>query len=373
MISIGVVKKGGLKKMTQNLKNIRIIGCILLVIGLFLPMISINALGMSKGISLYDLVTNIQSASFLGNINDSINDYISLVYAIFLIYLAAIIISGLAIINNSRKYTFISGILAFAYSIIIFLAVQYAKSQLTSAANANPFAGAIGAAAASMFNIDIGVGAAFVASLVLLGATQIEKMLGASSQQVSSQQAPSQQTPSQQAPSQQAPSQQAPSQQTPSQQASSQQAPSQQAPSQQSPDILKGLTSSDFMTFNNYSEIKFIGLNKIAIIGAGIIILSLFLPWASVMGFSSAIISSGRGIWYLILALAAVAAIFMKNFKAGALVLTVAGGIGLLFNISPLFGYERAFLATGFYLYIIGSIAIIYAGVSRLKEMSLKS
>jgi hypothetical protein len=175
-----------------------------------------------------------------------------------------------------------------------------------------------------MFNIDIGVEAAFVASLVLLGATQIEKMLGASSQQ---------------------------------------------APSQQAPDILKGLTSSDFMTFHNYSDIKFIGMNNIAIIGAGIIILSLFLPWASVMGFSRAIISSGTGIWYLILALVSVAAIFMKNLKAGALVLTVAGGIGLLFNISPLFGIERAFLATGFYLYIIGSIAIIYAGVSRLKEM----
>ena len=110
-------------------------------------------------------------------------------------------------------------------------------------------------------------------------------------------------------------------------------------------------------------------MNKIAIIGAGIILLSLFLPWASVMGFSSAIISSGTGIWYLILALAAAAAIFMKNLKAGALVLTVVGLIGLLFNISSLFGYQSAFLATGFYLYIIGSIAITYVGVSRLKEM----
>ena len=72
MILIGVVKKGGLKKMTQNVKNIRIIGCVLLVIGLFLPMISINLLGMSKGISLFDLATNIQSASFLGKVNDYI-------------------------------------------------------------------------------------------------------------------------------------------------------------------------------------------------------------------------------------------------------------------------------------------------------------
>ncbi len=209
-----------------------------------------------------------------------------------------------------------------------------------------------------MFNVDIGVGAAFVASLLLLGATQIEKLLGASSQQPPAQQPPAQQPPAQQPPAQQPPAQQP---------------PAQQPPAQPLPDVLKGLTSSDFMTFYNYSEIKFIGMNKIAIIGAGIIILSLFLPWASVMGFSSAIISKGTGIWYLILALAAVAAIFMKNLKASALVLTVAGGIGLLFNISSLFGYERAFLAIGFYLYIIGSIAITYVGVSRLKEMSLKS
>lgn len=66
-------------------------------------MISINILGMSKGISLFDIVTNIQSLSFLGNAND----IISSVYAVFLIYLAAIIISSLAIIKNSSKFTFI--------------------------------------------------------------------------------------------------------------------------------------------------------------------------------------------------------------------------------------------------------------------------
>ncbi|NJD54516.1 MAG: hypothetical protein FIB07_16845 [Candidatus Methanoperedens sp.] len=164
--------------MTQNVKNIRIIGCVLLVIGLFLPMISINILGISKGISLFDIVTNIQSLSLLGNAND----IIFLVYALFLIYLAAIIISGLAIIKNSSKFTFISGILALVYSIIIFLGVQYAKSQLTSTANTDPFSNAIGAAAASMFNVDIGVGAAFASSVLLLGATQINKLLGTSSQ-----------------------------------------------------------------------------------------------------------------------------------------------------------------------------------------------
>lgn len=165
-----MVETGGKKQMAQNVKNIRIIGCILLVIGLFLPMISINILGVSKGISLFDLVTNIQSLNFLGNVND----IVSLVYGIFILYLAAIIIGGLAIFNNSRKFTLISGILAIVYSIIIFLGVQYAKYQLTSTAK-DPFSSAIGAAAASMFNVDIGVGAAFFASLLLLGSLMMKE------------------------------------------------------------------------------------------------------------------------------------------------------------------------------------------------------
>ena len=142
--------------------------------------------------------------------------------------------------------------------------------------------------------------------------------------------------------------------------------------SNQLPDILKDLNSSDFTSFYNYSEIEFIGMKKIAIYGAGMMILSLFLPWASFLGFSSAIIWSGTGFWYLILGVAAVAAIFMKNSRASALVLTGAGGIALLINIPSLFGFERAFLAIGFYLYLIGSLAVTYVGVSRLKEMVKK-
>lgn len=141
------------------------------------------------------------------------------------------------------------------------------------------------------------------------------------------------------------------------------------ASSQQLPEFLKDLTSSDFTTFYNLSEIKFAGMKKIAIYGAGIMIFSLFLPWASFLGFSSAIIWSGTGFWYLVLGLAAVAAIFMKNPKASALVLTGAGGIALLVNIPSIFGYERAFLAIGFYLYLVGSLAVTYVGISNLKEM----
>ncbi len=141
------------------------------------------------------------------------------------------------------------------------------------------------------------------------------------------------------------------------------------ASSQQIPDFLKDLNSSDFTTFYNYSEIEFIGMKKIAIYGAGMMILSLFLPWASYMPFSVARIFSGTGFWYLILGLAAIAGIYMKNPKAGALVLTGAGGIALLVNIPSIFGYERAFLAIGFYLYVVGSLAVTYVGVSSLKGM----
>jgi hypothetical protein len=133
------------------------------------------------------------------------------------------------------------------------------------------------------------------------------------------------------------------------------------------PGILKDLRFSDFTTFHKYTEIEFAGMNKIVISGAGMMVLGLFLPWASFLGFSSAIIWSGTGFWYLILGLAAVAAIFMKNPKASALVLTVAGGIALLVNIPSLFGYEKAFLAIGFYLYVVGSIAITYVGISKFK------
>jgi uncharacterized membrane protein len=86
-------------------------------------------------------------------------------------------------------------------------------------------------------------------------------------------------------------------------------------------------------------------------------------------GNENAMIYSGTGFWYLILGLSAVAAIFMKNPKASALVLTGAGGIALLVNIPSILGYERAFLAIGFYLYLVGSLAVTYVGVSNLKVM----
>ena len=135
------------------------------------------------------------------------------------------------------------------------------------------------------------------------------------------------------------------------------------------PDILKDLKISEFTNLYQYSEIEFVGNNKIIASGVGIMILSLFLPWASFLGASNAIIFSGTGFLYLILGLAAGAAIFIKNFRASTLVLACAGGIALLFNVPSLFGYERAFLSIGFYLYLVGSLAVTYVAVSRLKEM----
>lgn len=145
-----------------------------------------------------------------------------------------------------------------------------------------------------------------------------------------------------------------------------------EAASIQLPDFLKDLKFSDFTTFHKYTEIKFAGMNEIVISGAGMMVLGLFLPWASFLGFSlysSGIIFSGSGFWYLILVSAAIAGILMKNPKASALVLTGAGGIGLLFNVPSFLGYERAFLSIGYYLYLVGSLAVTYVGASRLKEM----
>jgi len=158
------------KQMGRNVRNMRVMSFILLVAGLFLPMISIKFLGVSQSISLFELVTNIQSLSFLGDVNN----LIAAVYVIFLVYLISIVTNGLAIFNNNRKITVISGITALVYSVIIFLGVIAAKSELSSSAN-DPFSRAIGSAAASMFNVDIGVGAAFLASLLLFGSLMVKE------------------------------------------------------------------------------------------------------------------------------------------------------------------------------------------------------
>lgn len=151
-------------------KNVRMVALGLLVIGLFLPMISINFLGMSQGISLFDIVTNVSSLSFLG---DNISDLITLVYVVFSIYLIAIITNTLAIFKGSRVYTVISGIFALIYSGAIFAGVIAVKAELASSAD-DPFSRTLGSAAASMFNVDIGVGVTFLASILLFGSLAIK-------------------------------------------------------------------------------------------------------------------------------------------------------------------------------------------------------
>lgn len=151
-------------------KNVRMASLGLLVVGLFLPIISINFLGMSQGISLFYAVTNISSLSVLGDVSD----LITLVYVGFLIYLIAIITNTLAIFNGSRTYTVISGIFALIYSGIIFVGVLAAKAEIAASAD-DPFSRALGSAVASMFNVDIGVGVAFLASILLFGSLRLSK------------------------------------------------------------------------------------------------------------------------------------------------------------------------------------------------------
>ncbi|KAF5423034.1 MAG: hypothetical protein C5S41_08240 [Candidatus Methanomarinus sp.] len=114
--------------MAIDKKIIRIVSSILLVIGLFLPIVSISFLGMSKGISLFSFVSNIQSIPFLGD--DS--RLVMMVYAIFLIYLTSIVTCVLAIFKDSKSLTILSGITALIYSGIVFLEVLVLKSDLSS-------------------------------------------------------------------------------------------------------------------------------------------------------------------------------------------------------------------------------------------------
>jgi len=165
-------------------KNIiRIVSSILLVIGLFLPLMSVSFLGMSKGISLFSFVTNIQSVPFLGD-NSRL---IFMVYAIFLIYLISIGTCIIAIFKDSKSLTILSGITALIYSGIVFLEVIALKSDLSSFGTdlisaagigstvANMTTDAIGSVASDMVTVGIGVGVSFLASLLLFGTLFIEK------------------------------------------------------------------------------------------------------------------------------------------------------------------------------------------------------
>ena len=156
--------------MAIDKKIIRIVSSILLVIGLFLPIMSISFLGMSKGISLFSFVTNIQSVPFLGD--DS--RLVMMVYAIFLIYLTSIVTCVLAIFKDSKSLTILSGITALIYSGIVFLEVLALKSDLSSFGN-NLISAAIGSVASDMLTVGIGVGVSFLASLLLFGTLFIEK------------------------------------------------------------------------------------------------------------------------------------------------------------------------------------------------------
>ncbi|KAF5423036.1 MAG: hypothetical protein C5S41_08250 [Candidatus Methanomarinus sp.] len=152
-------------------KNIiRIVSSILLVIGLFLPIMSVSFLGMSKGISLFSFVTNIQSIPLLGD--DS--RLVMMVYAIFLIYLTSIVTCVLAIFKDSKSLTILSGITALIYSGIVFLEVLVLKSDLSSFGT-GLISAVIGSVASDMVTVGIGVGVSFLASLLLFGTLFIEK------------------------------------------------------------------------------------------------------------------------------------------------------------------------------------------------------
>ncbi len=136
------------------------------------------------------------------------------------------------------------------------------------------------------------------------------------------------------------------------------------------PELLSDLTIEDFKSFNKHTDIDLTGKTKISIIGAGIMILGTFLPWGGFLGYSAFLFPNPIFLLYLSIGILAMAGNFMKNSKAGSVVLSTAGIIGILINIPSFFGYERAYLAIGYYIFLLGSIVVTYVGISNLKEIS---
>jgi hypothetical protein len=145
---------------------------------------------------------------------------------------------------------------------------------------------------------------------------------------------------------------------------------------------IQGTSASDFTEFRtDVGEITGSIDQLIGLIGGIILFISIFLPWVSLFGFGVSLVSSS-GVWALfglILGIAAVAAAFLARENArGTLQLSV-GVIAILFivyNIVTSFGESSSFmgkyilqlLGIGFYLFAIGAVLLIIAGIIELKK-----
>ena len=157
--------------MIVNKKNVRIISLILLIIGLFLPTLTVEIFGMKGYFSLFDVVVDIQSLSVLDNIS-----YIEgTAYVILLIYLTSIYTCILAILKDSEALTIISGYIVLIYSGLVIVGVRIIRYKLAyTGSSSDPLSDAVELVLAYMFNTGIGVGVSFLISLILLGTFLLE-------------------------------------------------------------------------------------------------------------------------------------------------------------------------------------------------------
>ena len=162
--------------MNVNKKNIRIVCLISLVIGLFLPTLTIYFFGIETYFSLFDVILKIQSLSVLGDVG-----YVSgAAYIILLIYLSSICTCYLAILKDSEVLTFVSAIIVLIYMALVFLGVNFIKYKLAyTGNNSDPLSDAAELALSYMFDVGIGVGFSFLISLLLFGTLIIENDSGA--------------------------------------------------------------------------------------------------------------------------------------------------------------------------------------------------
>lgn len=157
--------------MRVNKKNVRI-GCLIsLVIGLFLPTLTMNVFGITGSLSLFDVIVDIQSLSVL----DDIGYIEGTAYVILLIYLTSIYTCILAIFKDSEALTILSGIIVLIYSGLVILGVRIIRHKLAyTGSSGDPFSDGIELVVAYMFNTGIGVGVSFLISLLLLGTFLLE-------------------------------------------------------------------------------------------------------------------------------------------------------------------------------------------------------
>jgi len=145
---------------------------------------------------------------------------------------------------------------------------------------------------------------------------------------------------------------------------------------------IKGTSASDFTEIRtDLSEITSPADQLIGPIGGVILFISLFLPWASLFGFSISFINTGglNALIGVILGLAGIGSAFLARENARGTLQFIVGIVALgwmVISILSMVGQYGSFglnlvisiLGIGFYLFIIGAIILIVGGMIELRK-----